>query len=155
MKRPILLATALLLLAGCAAPSTDSEPARQTLIDFFDCLHNKQYTQADTLYGGSYETPIDHNPGIDPQDHAALWHNVCVINGGQCLTVRTATLKDHHDDTYIFFVEFSNADGSLFVRGPCCGATETEMPSESHFEFRVVRYPDGQFKVMDLPVYVP
>jgi len=155
MKRLILLAAALLLLAACAAPSTDSESARQTLIDFFDYLHNKQYTQADALFGGDYEGLTSKNPDLNPNDHAALWQHGCRINGYQCLPVRSATLKDHHGDTFVFFVEFNNPDGSLFVRGPCCGATETEMPSASHFEFRVVGTADGQFKVLDLPVYVP
>jgi hypothetical protein len=53
-----------------------------------------------------------------------------------------------------FVVEFENEDGTLFVRGPCCGETEAEMPSQSRFPYAVQRI-DGEFQVMNLPVYVP
>ena len=95
------------------------------------------------------------NPDIDPQNHQALWQNACTINGLQCLLVRTATLKEQKGDEFIFMVEFNNPDGNLFVRGPCCGATETEQPPVSKFEFTVQKMTDGQFKVMTPPVYVP
>ncbi|MCI0551542.1 MAG: hypothetical protein L0287_11345, partial [Anaerolineae bacterium] len=73
----------------------------------------------------------------------------------QCLLVRTATFKILQGSTYIFQVEFNNADGTLFVRGPCCGANETEMPPVSQFEYRVSMTAPGKFTVMDLPPYVP
>jgi hypothetical protein len=53
-----------------------------------------------------------------------------------------------------FTVQFEKPDGTLFVRGPCCGATEQEMPSQSDFVFTVVRQGEG-FAVQELPVYVP
>ena len=58
-------------------------------------------------------------------------------------------------DEFTFIVEFNNPDGNLFVRGPCCGTTETEQPPVSKFEFAVQKMMDGQFKVMTPPVYVP
>jgi hypothetical protein len=152
LRTVILLAV---LLAACASAAPRADDARQALVDFFDLLNRGEYAEADALYGGDYEALTSFNPALDPADHAALWQNGCRMNGLQCLTVRTATLKDYHNGTYVFFVEFNSPDGSLFVRGPCCGATETEMPSESHFEYRVAETADGQFKVMDLPVYVP
>jgi hypothetical protein len=155
MKRIAFFLVIAALLAACAPAPASEEAAAQTLVTFFEYLNQGQYAEADALYGGTYETMIDHNPSVDPGDHVTLWQHACAINGAQCMTVRSATLKDHHGDTYIFFVEFSNADGSLFVRGPCCGATETEMPSESHFEFRVAETAAGQFNVLDMPVYVP
>jgi hypothetical protein len=59
------------------------------------------------------------------------------------------------DGTVTVDVEFSLPDGTLFVLGPCCGATETEMPPVSSFAFRVQRQPDGAYAVLDLPPYVP
>ena len=157
----------IIFLMGCASqpvntpsptptplPSTIGE-AHQTLIRFFVLLNEKKYAEADSSYSGSYEGLQDNNPGVDPADHAKLLANACEINGHKCLLARTATFKELQGDTYIFQVEFSNPDGSLFVRGPCCGASETDMPPESQFEYRVARTSPGKFQVMDLPPYVP
>jgi hypothetical protein len=161
MKKCLLFIS--ILLASCAPqatpastslPSTASE-AHEALIQFFDLLNTKQYAEADLLYGGEYEQLQVFNPSPDPADHAALWSWSCEFAGLQCLKVRTATFKVLQCDTYIFQVEFSNPDGSLFVLGPCCGADETEMPPVSQFEYRVSRGSDGQFRVIDLPPYVP
>lgn len=159
----LILVCATLLLAGCAPqatpaptslPPTDSE-AQEVLIRFFELLNAKQYAEADLLYGGEYEQLQVFNPEADSADHAALWSWACENAGLQCLKVRAAALKNLQGDTYIFQVEFTNTDGSLFVLGPCCGADETEMPPVSQFEYRVTRDNDGKFKVMDLPPYVP
>jgi len=155
MKRIALFLIIAALLAACAPAPVRSDTAARALVTFFEYLNQGQYTEADALYGGDYETLTYWNPDLDPSDHAALWERGCLQNGLQCLTVQSATFKGHHGDTYIFFVEFSTADGSLFVRGPCCGATETEMPSESRFEYRVAEIAAGQFKVLEMPVYVP
>ncbi len=157
------LSVIAILLASCASqatpvptslPSTASE-AQEVLIRFFELLNAKQYAEADLLYDGDYEQLQIFNPSSDPADHAALWSWSCEFAGLQCLEVRTATFKVLQGDTYIFQVEFNNPDGSLFVLGPCCGADETEMPPVSQFEYRVSRGSDGQFRVMDLPPYVP
>ncbi len=135
-------------------PSTAGE-AQQMLIKFFSLLNEKKYAEADSLYGGSYVQLWDYNPDVDQSDHARLLANACEINGYKCLLVRTATFKNLAGDAYIFQIEFTNPDGSLFVRGPCCGANETEMPPVSQFEYNVTRKTSGQFVVMDLPPYVP
>ena len=137
-----------------ALPSTASE-AQAVLIKFFELLNTKQYTEAASLYSGSYEGLQDNNPSVDPSDHAKLLANACEINGHKCLLARTAIFKELRGDKYVFQVEFSNPDGSLFVRGPCCGANETDMPPESQFEYGVARNADGKFLVMELPPYVP
>jgi hypothetical protein len=155
----------IIFLIGCAPqpastptptslPSTASE-ALEVLVHFFDLLNAKQYAEADLLYGGDYEQLLLSNPEADPTDHALLWTAACERAGLQCLKVRTATFKILQGDTYVFQVEFSNPDGSLFVLGPCCGADETEMPPVSQFEYRVSRAEDGTFRVLDLPPYTP
>jgi len=166
-RRVIALFCFLVLLTGCASPSTNApEPtsttlpsttseAQDVLIRFFDLLNSKQYSEADALYGGDYEQLQIFNADADPSDHAALWDWSCEMSGLQCLKVRTANFKMLQGDTYFFQVEFINPDGSLFVLGPCCGSDETEMPPVSQFESQVMRNPDGRFLVPDLPPYVP
>lgn len=166
MKHLMLVLFAATLI-GCAAervttsqltptslPSTAQE-AHDTLVRFFMLLSAKEYIEADALYGGSHETLRDWNPDVDPSDHIKLWERACEQNGLRCLLLRSLSFIEVRGDTYIFQVEFSNPDGSLFVRGPCCGANETDMPPESQFEYRVTRYANGKFLVMDLPPYVP
>ena len=164
MKRAILLFCLLILVTGCATkaatpipttlPSTASE-AQDVLIKFFELLNSKQYADADLLYGGDYEQLKIFSPDTAPSDHAKLWADACQLAGLQCLEVRSATFKNLQGDTYIFQVEFSNPDGSLFVLGPCCGANETEMPPVSQFEYAVARNANHQYVVMNLPPYVP
>ena len=164
MKRAILLFCLLILVTGCkpnvATPvptplSSTASEAQEVLIKFFGLLNSKQYAEADALYGGDYEQLKVFSSDTDPSDHAKLWADACQLAGLQCLEVRSATFKNLQGDTYIFQVEFSNPDGSLFVLGPCCGANETEMPPVSQFEYAVARNADHQYVVMNLPPYVP
>lgn len=124
-------------------------------MDFLTLLHTKSYAEVAPLYGGEYEALQVFNPEIEPNDHVGLWTWACDHQLLQCLEVRSTTFKELRGDTYVFQVEFSNPDGSLFVLGPCCGATETEMPSVSQFEFRVDRVAGSKFVVLDAPPYVP
>jgi hypothetical protein len=135
-------------------PST-AEEAQQALLKCFSSLKTKNYAEAVSLYGGSYEQLHIFNPEIDPTDPVALWDWVCGSRSLQCLEVRTATFKYLQGDMYVFQVEFNNPDGSLLVLGPCCRANETEMPAPSQFDYKVMRKASGKFVVMDLPQYVP
>lgn len=118
-----------LVLCACTPAGNETEQARQALVAYFDSLNQADYEKTIDLYGGSYEMMIDHNPGLDPEDRPALWKNACAINGAECdLLVRTMEFKESTGDEYIFLVEFNNPDGTRFTLGPCCGATETEMP---------------------------
>lgn len=127
----------------------------QVLLTFFDRLATQQYATAALLYGGSYEALVGYNPGVDPDDVAALWQNGCQVNGLQCLPVRIATFNEETAvGETLFTVQFSNPDGSLFVRAACCGETPTTPPA-FEFDYRVVQGGDGQFRVLDMPVYVP
>ena len=169
MRKQFTLLFVTILLTGCVAqpiklaptlpvptslPSTVGK-AYDVLVNFLTLLHTKNYAQAVPFYGGEYEALQVFNPEIDSADYVALWTWACDNQLLQCLEVRSATFKELRGDTYIFQVEFNNPDGSLFVRGPCCGATETEMPSVSQFEFRVSRNADGKFTAIDTPPYVP
>jgi ABC-type oligopeptide transport system substrate-binding subunit len=152
-------------LAACSASSTpllstetptEEGLALQTLDSFFDSLHNGKYAEAALLYGGSYEGLIEWNPMIEPNDFSALLDNACTINGLQCLQMKSAILDKKVSDTeFVFKVEFSNADGTTFTRGPCCGGNETDSPSVSMFYFTVKNNDNNNYSVMELPPYVP
>ena len=163
-KRLLSLILITVIAAACISSSSsaqqvgsaEAESARETLIQFFDQLNAGQYDQAAELYGGSYETMIEHNPTLDAVDHAVLFQAACQINGAQCLQVKSAILQPETEPAqYTFLVEFLNPDGSLFVQGPCCGGNETDSPSQSQFLFWVAKDAKGKLTVLDLPVYTP
>lgn len=129
--------------------------AQEVLANFLALLHTKQYADAVALYAGDYEQLRVFSPEINPADHAALWAWACDQRLLQCLEVRSTSFKELRGDSYIFQVEFNNPDGSLFVLGPCCGATETEMPPVAQFDFTVSRDANHRFVVMNTPPYVP
>lgn len=145
-----------LMLVQTTKAIIDNQRAQHVLVDFLQSLHDGNYDKAAELYGGTYEGMIDSNPGLDPNDHVALLRNVCTINGVKCLPVKSAILDEKVSNTeFTFKVEFLNTDGTLFVRGPCCGGSEADFTPESMFFFRVVKLDKDKFNVMDLPPYVP
>ena len=157
----LLLWTMTLALATCAGggmlervPSEQSR-ARDALQSYFDALHAGDFSLAAGFTGGGLDVLADMNPTIADTDAAALLQAACTSNGFECLAVRRiVSEREIAPGTYRFEVEFENADGSLFVRGPCCGASEAEMPSQSVFAYDVVGSGEA-FKVQQLPVYVP
>jgi hypothetical protein len=163
MKRYHALSVILTLLLGAcavtplpAATSQDERTAHDVLQTFFNLLNEGQYAEAVSLYGGTYDTMRDNNPSITPADLIALMRNACEINGVQCLKPRSITIeKTASSGEFLFQVEFQNQDGSLFIRGPCCGANPTDQPPQSVFQYAVVKTPQGHFQVMDMPPYVP
>jgi hypothetical protein len=135
---------------------SDEELASTTLVDFLESLHEGRYDQAAWYYGGPYDEMTYHNPSLEPSDHVGLLRNACTINGVQCLEPRSVELESRVSaDEFIFKVTFLNPDGSLFVLGPCCGASETDFPPVSVFEFTVRKVNLDRFQVMDMPPYVP
>ena len=138
-----------------AAPPQDVAEAQNALLRYFEALHAGRYAEASQLYGGSYETLTGQNPDLDPDDYAGLWQNACQVNGFQCLQVSNVFLLRKLPDEFHFRATFMNPDGSLFRRGPCCGADIADMPPEWEFDFTVVRDASGKYLVQDLPVYVP
>jgi len=87
-----------------------------------------------------------------------LLERACAVNGFQCLKVKEIVQQvQDWPDTYTFTIEFLNPDGSLFVLGACCGASETDMPPQSRFDVVVMRIPQAgnALRVQSLPVYVP
>jgi hypothetical protein len=136
------------------ASANDLDLARHTLLTFFTLLHEGQYAEAVPLYGGSYDGMRNNNPVIPPDDYAALFESSCT-NQRPCLLVANIVEEEKVSESeFKFLVEFVWIDGTLYKRGPCCGATETEMPPVWQFPYTVMKI-DGQFKVMEEPVLMP
>lgn len=140
--------------SACGPGRGQPEKAEQVLRSFFEALAQENYAAVDRYYGGSYDPLLAYNPALDPADTAALWRNACEINGFQCLEVRSVTFEERNEaGEYIFTVQFTEEGGALFTKGPCCGAEEGEQRSD--FLFRVKQDPEGVFRVLDMPVYLP
>ena len=151
----IICILAVVLLSACALKTGDTNQAHQVISTFFSELSKGNYAKAAKLYGGSYEILVSFNPEMDADDHAGLWQNGCQINGLQCLTTRTITYNESNDrGEYIFTVEFNAPDGDLFVLEACCGEDQSTL-SQFQFEYRVLEGKDGEFHVLDMPVYMP
>jgi hypothetical protein len=134
-------------------PSTDH--ARDALLSFFSALANEHYLEASWLYGGSYEVLRGWNPDHDPDDLTGLWHLACRYNGLQCLgRAEVLRVEPVTERLTRVVVRLLTDTGEPFVLGPCCGATEAEMPPQHEFAFTVARSGD-RYLVQDLPVYVP
>jgi hypothetical protein len=142
-------------VAQHATPSGDLERAREALVTFFSLLNEHRYSEAIQRYGGSYDALRAWNPALAQDDYVKLFENGCTQNGLECLRVRTVVHEEVMSPAeFRFLVEFMNDDGTLFARGPCCGATESEMPTQTQFQY-TVRNVGNRFLVQDLPVYVP
>lgn len=160
-----MITTLMLFLASCSAPQSESPSAKTLsddqlvlaiLVNFLESLQNSNYAEAAQLFGGTYETMIDQNPNVDPNNHAVLWQNACTLNGMQCLQVKSASLDKKVSDTeFVFKVDFLNDDRTLFELGPCCGEDETNFSPQSVFYFTVIKVNNNKFVVMDTPPYAP
>ena len=99
---------------------------------------------------------IEHNPSIDPSNHAALMQNAGKINGAKCKEVKTTGLgRKVSTMEYDFMVDFQNTDGTLFGRGQDCEGNETDSPPQSMFIYTVIKDVRGKFLIMDMPPYLP
>jgi len=130
--------------------------AEIALENFYTFLNQKQYDLAVELYGGSYEVLRGYNPSLDEENKEGFLRAACELNGFMCLKVLSAELVQAVDQgEFTYEVKFANPDGSEFILGPCCGASEEEMPPISIFTVHVKCEDDGSCFVMDLPPYVP
>ncbi len=128
------------------------EAAENALREFFAVLYAGDYVRGSELYGGDTQILQDWNPDIQ-NDLPAWLERGCNQNGLVCLLPRSLTYTGPDADGALqFMIEFSNPDGTLFQRGPCCG--EETGPIETSFLYRVMQQ-DGVWLALDLPPYVP
>jgi hypothetical protein len=140
----------------------ESEMAKNTLVAFFDYLSKNEFEKALGLFspddntdigGFSWEGLADFSLPAERNNKAKVLENYCKATG-TCLKAKVLEVKKGTGDNYDLVVQFLNADGSVFVKGPCCGATEETMPSTSKFDFKVKKI-NNAFKVLTNPVYIP
>ena len=130
--------------------------AAEVLREFYNLLNQGEYEKAVELYGGSYEALEYFNPVMDAADRTGLLTAACEINGFICAPVLSVTaIASDHQEILVFEVEYANPDGSRFVLGPCCGATEEEMPPVDVFTVRVNCERENECQVLDLPPWIP
>ncbi len=128
--------------------------AKQALITYFDLLNEGKYSEAVRYHGSGYKYLIDWNADIPKEDYALLLETSCKRQV-KCYKVLKITKEEAASPReFKFLVQFQNNDGSLFKRGPCCGATEAEMPIQTEFEFLVKKI-NGDYKIMTQLIYVP
>jgi hypothetical protein len=130
--------------------------ALRALEDYLGALARADYAGAAALYGGSYETFSNNNPGIPPEDRAALFEAACMVNGYVCnLSVRSvAHSAGLGPGLFRFVVELQNPEGALFELGPCCGEAPIDAPPQTQFAFLVQRV-ETAYLVLTEPVYIP
>lgn len=141
-----------------ASQQDESAKATETLVSFFTYLNNQDFEKALTLFelddvANSWEGLETFSLPEDREDKAKVLKNYCKATN-TCLRAKVIEIEKEADGKYNLVVQFQNADGSTFVRGPCCGATEEEMPSQDIFEFEVKKI-NNVFKVMTAPIYIP
>ncbi len=142
----------------------DMQLAQSTLENYFSLLNIGKYSEAVIHHGSGYDALMDWNPDLTPKDRDLLLQRGCEQNGWQCLRVREVLSAEKVNESvvaenqvvkeYKFTVQFNNNDGTLFKFGPCCGATEAEMPTRTEFEY-IVKKADNGFIVMTAPQYRP
>jgi hypothetical protein len=144
------------MLESQQSDNAAAQSAQLALMAYFSYLHAGEYIQGADLYGGGYDVMQNHNPGIDPDDHAALFHNACTINGAQCLKIRQATLLEQLTaGEFRFAVQFVNEDGTLFTQGSCCGDGDLKEHQRNEFHYTVRQECTGRYRVLEMPVYMP
>lgn len=135
--------------------SGNIDSAREALIEYFDLLNKKQYAEAAKYHGASYEILCHWNPGVDENDYPGLLKRGCEENGWQCLKIKNIMDQEQVSSVdFKFNVQFANDDNSLFKAGPCCGATEEQMPAKTDFEF-FTKFINDNYIVTPSPIYLP
>lgn len=131
--------------------------ARTAIINYFNLLNEKKYIEALQYHGSGFKTLKNWNPNVNINQHITLLQRGCEENGWQCLkTLQVIKPTMISPNKIKFSVAFSNPDGTLFERGPCCDETELENSiTEKAFEYIVIKKNKYDFVVETPPVYVP
>jgi len=136
----------------------ESEMAKTALVTFFDYLSKNEFEKALSLF--SLDDPTNSWEGLEsfslPEERnnkAKVLENYCKATG-TCLKAKVLEVKKATDDEYNLVVQFLNKDSSIYVFGPCCGATEETMPSKDKFDYKVKKI-NNTFKVLTAPLYRP
>lgn len=167
-KISILFIGIFLILSGCISSNIsndnttgyesakeDFEIAQDTLITFFENLSKNEFDKAVNLfssYDSDWENLKVYNEP-DETDRVIIIKNYCNATT-TCMKAEVLNIRKVKDDEYSMVVRFFKKNGDIYVLGPCCGATEEEMPSQEKFDFTVKKI-EGEFRVTTPPIYVP
>jgi hypothetical protein len=134
--------------------------AENILVSFFNYVNNNDYENAVTLLSLSssdWESMGGYASGNSPENFLSNKESILkqYCEAIQtCLKAKPIKVVMLSDTEYRITTQFINQDGSIFVLGPCCGATEETMPSRQEFEYTVMKI-DGEYKVANPPQYRP
>lgn len=130
--------------------------AEETLVAFFDYLSRGEFGNAVKLFSSDesdWESLWVYSSAEERNDKAKVLENYCKATL-TCLSAEVVEAGELANDEYDFVVRFLNSDGTIFVFGPCCGATEDQEPSKDKFDYKVKKVGDV-YKVMAPPLYRP
>lgn len=141
------------------------QKAREALVNFFNYLHDGQYDKAVPLFepwdkgigtqNSSWEGILSFVPREKRNEKGkAIGLGKLYQSVGVPIRVKILNAEKVADDEYNFKVIFIKDDGSSYIYGPCCGATEKQMPSQSEFDYFVKRI-KGVYKVRTPPLFRP
>ncbi len=133
--------------------SANEQEARNTLVDFFDNLYGSDYDTALGVYGGDWEQLGTYSAN---KKHTTTTLEAFCNATQTCIPVRKfVATKQPAVDTYVFTIQFTRGDGTMFTYGPFNGeAPSDENPPQYQFEYTVKNI-NGEWKVVTPPLYVP
>jgi hypothetical protein len=136
--------------------SVEERAAALALTQFFSLLTNGAYDEAVALFSPDQDGLASigsFTPAEEQADRARILSNYCTAVQS-CLPVTILSSDMPAKDEFIFKVNFIKDDGTVWRLGPCCGATEEEMPPVSEFSYTVKKIA-GRWQVVTPPQYQP
>jgi len=132
------------------AGNNELQDSQEVLENFFSYLANGQYEEASALYSWEKNSDLGNNLQTWPgATNAETLKNYCEALG-TCLEVKVLTGVKTENNTYRFIVQFIEDNGEIFRHPFYPGAAEMT----ADFSFGVEKI-NGQFKVVDPPLYFP
>jgi len=129
--------------------SRELQTAQTVLENFFTYLANKQYEKAAALYGWGHDDDPGNNlqawPGVN---NAETFKNYCQ-SVGTCFKTKILTGAEIGGDEYKFIVQFLTDEGEIYEH-----PSVLDFETSTDFDFKVKKI-DGQFKVINPPLYRP
>lgn len=134
----------------------ESTAAKTIFIKFFDLISQQKFDEAVPLLSSDFELQenlraYDYNHTGNP---AEMLQTYC-DGVPTCLKTRVLKTERTGNYEYTLTVQFINPDGSTYIFGPCCGASEEDMPSTDTFTYVVKKDFEDKMVVMTLPLYRP
>lgn len=128
------------------------QEAKKTLVLFFNYLHDEKYNDAVRLF-----EPLDLNlrNWLEMnEDNKANSLKFAYSSVGVPIKPKVLEVWNVDKGVYRLKLQFVTDSGTIYVQGPCCGATEEMMPSQQEFIYFVRKTPES-YKVGTYPLYRP